>query len=87
MKVTKPTTEAIDLNHRLYVELKKVRIGGLFVRPNVADAILLAKTIAQTQAELWQAVRKAYPESAGKNVSVSNYELSWDEDDVTPNPS
>lgn len=84
MKITKPTTYSIDINHRYIVELKKVRLGGLFNRVKVADAILFAKELAKAEASLWESVREAYPESIGKGVSVGNYEVTWDD---TPNPT
>lgn len=84
MKIIKPTTESIDLNHRFITELKKIKLENWFFNPKVSEAILLAQTLAQAQADLWQAVRTAYPESDGKPTEVSNYQVTWEEDDTNP---
>ena len=89
-KIELPTTFSIDMQHRLVAYLKdnvdKLK-SGLFSQRSVDDIITYLKTLSGAEAQLWEQVRREYPESVGKSdITVSNTKVSWTETHNFPKP-
>lgn len=84
MKITKPTTYSIDVQHRFIAYLKEYAPKyTLFKSVSTEDIIKYVTSLSKAEADLWEQVRITYPESVGKKVlTVSNTEISWE--DQTP---
>lgn len=88
-KIKKPTTGSIDVNRRYANILRDVLAEQSDWKPwnrlSASEIVKIATQKAKAEAELWGEVRKEYPESAGKDVTVTPHHVEWEEEDKNEN--
>lgn len=95
MKEKRPTTFDID-SARRYAELlqdhaDKVIKGSLFKPRSVAEILSYLRTLSDAKANIWEKIRKTYPETINvTQVSLDAINVTWelpetlDEEPPTP---